>query len=169
MSAPRSLLTDELRGWIGREARYTAPEEVGRASIRYFALALGDENPLYHDESFASQTRHGGVIAPPTLVCETNQHYHRQPDDYGYIGHSWKLPLPPCRLIRGGNEYQFFQPVRASDRITVTWRIADIYERETGRGGLLLFVISEVTYHNQAGELLATNRETVMYQPAGGG
>ena len=169
MTARQSLLTDELRRWIGRQARYTAPEEVGRASIRYFALALGDDNPLYQDETFAGQTRFGGIVAPPTLICETSQHYHRQADDYGYIGHTWDLPLPPSRLIRGGNEYQFFQPVRPGDRITATWRIGDIYERATGRGGFLLFVISEVTYHNQDGELLASNRETVMYQPLGDG
>lgn len=165
MSAPKRLVTDELRGYIGQEVRYTAPEELGQASIRYFALALGDDNPLYRDEAFARQTRHGGIIAPPTLVCETNQPYDRQPDADGYIGHTWDLPLPECRLLRGANEYEFFQPVRPTDRITATWRISDIYERDTRRGGLLLFVASEVTYHNQAGELLAVNRETVIYQP----
>jgi hypothetical protein len=47
------LLTEELRGWIGREVSYAAPEEIGRASIRYFALAIGDDNPLYVDEDYA--------------------------------------------------------------------------------------------------------------------
>ena len=88
------LLTDELRGWIGREVAYTAPDEIGRAGIRYFALALGDDNPLYRDEAFAAQTRHGGIVAPPTLVCETNQCYDLQPDENGYVGHMWDLPLP---------------------------------------------------------------------------
>lgn len=165
MSAEQHLLTDEVRQWIGREARYTAPEELGRASIRYFAAALGDDNPLYRDDAFARHTRYGGVVAPPTLVCETNQVYDLPPDDDGYAGHTWALPLPNCRMLRGGNEYEFFRPVRPSDRISATCRIADIYERQTARGGLLLFVISEVHYHNQAGELLATNRETLIYQP----
>jgi hypothetical protein len=31
-----AMLTDELRACIGRQARYSAPEELGRASIRYF-------------------------------------------------------------------------------------------------------------------------------------
>ena len=38
-----SLLTEELKSWIGREAHYPAHEELGRASIRYFALAMGDD------------------------------------------------------------------------------------------------------------------------------
>ena len=44
---------EELKSWIGREVTYTAPEELGAASIRYFALALGDENPLFRDEAYA--------------------------------------------------------------------------------------------------------------------
>ena len=158
-----SRLTDELRAWIGREAVYTAPEELGRPAIRYFALATGDDNPLYRDEAVARQSRHGGLIAPPTLVCETNQLYTLPLDGNGYIGHNWDLPLADGRFIRGGNEYEFFQPVRPDDRITVTWRIVDIYERKTRQGGSLVFVISEARYANQRGELLAVNRETNIH------
>jgi acyl dehydratase len=158
-------MTDELRSWIGREATYVAPEELGRASIRYFALAIEDDNPIYQDEAFAAKTRHRGIIAPPTFVCETNQVVVQPPDESGYIGHHWDLPLPSKRFIRGGNEYEFYQPVRPSDRITVTWKILDIYERETRKLGNLLFVISEVRYTNQDNQLLAVNRETNIYAP----
>jgi acyl dehydratase len=158
------LLTDELRGFIGREVTYTAPEEIGRASIRYFALALGDPSPLYRDEDFARATRHGGIVAPPTFVCETCQYLEGPPDEDGYMGHVWPLPLASRRFVRGGNEYEFHQPLRPDDRLTVTWRIADIYERPT-RQGDRLFVVSEVRYANQRGELLAVNRETSVHEP----
>ena len=158
-------ISDELKAWIGREATYTSPEELGQAGIRYFALALGDDNPLYQDEAYARRSGHGGVIAPPTLVCETNQIYGLPPDENGYVGHSWPLPLPTTRFIRGGNEYEFHQPVRPDDRITVTWRIADIFEKDTRKGGALIFVISEARYTNQRGELLAVNRETNIHEP----
>ena len=160
-----SYITDELRSWIGREVSYAAPEELGRASIRYFALALGDDNPLFHDEAYARTTGHGAIVAPPTLVCETNQFFRNPPDDNGYIGHHWPLPLPSNRFIRGGNEYEFHQPVHAEDRITVTWRLVDLYERQTSSAGLMIFVVSEARYTNQRGELLAVNRETNIHQP----
>jgi len=35
-----TYITDELKSWIGREAIYTAPEELGQASIRYFAMVV---------------------------------------------------------------------------------------------------------------------------------
>ena len=49
MSEP--LLNDELRAWIGREVRYGAKENLVRASIRYFALAIDDDNRLYQDDA----------------------------------------------------------------------------------------------------------------------
>lgn len=158
-----SRMTEELRACIGKEATYTAPEELGRASIRYFALATGDKNPLYHDEAYALASAHAGIVAPPTLVCETNQLYACEPGDEGYFGHKWELPIASERTIRGGNEYEFYQPVRPDDLITVNWRIVDIYERDTRQAGSLIFVISEARYTNQRGELLAINRETTIH------
>jgi acyl dehydratase len=160
-----SRITDDLKGWIGREVTYTAPEEIGRAAFRYFALATGDDNPIYHDDAFAKATRHGGVVAPPTLVCETNQFMNQAVDEDGYVGHKWDLPLPHTRFIRGGNDYEFHQPMRPDDRVSVTWRILDIYERKTQKFGTLIFVVSEARYVNQRGEVLATNRETNIYAP----
>lgn len=148
------LLNDDLKQCIGREVSYIAPEEVGQAAIRCYALALEDENPLYRDEQFAKSTRHGGIIAPPTFVCETNQYMDAAPDTDGSIGHIWRLPIPPSRLLRIGNEYEFFRPLRPTDRFNATWRLANIYERTT-RAGPMLFVESEVRYTNQHRELVA--------------
>jgi acyl dehydratase len=160
-----TLLTDELKAWIGREAHYPAREELGRASIRYFALALGDENPLYVDDAYARQAGYPSVIAPPTLICETCQYAHRPPDAGGYIGHEWHLPVTGCRLIRAGNDYEFMRPVLPEDSISVTWTLEDIVERSASRGGTQLFVTSVAQYRDAGGELVAVNRETLVYQP----
>jgi acyl dehydratase len=162
-----SLLTDDIKAMVGREVSYTAPEEVGRASIRYFALAMGDNNPLYWDDGFARSQGYASVIAPPTFICETNQYMNRPPDEMGYIGHTWHLPIEGCRELRGGHEYEFFRPMVPTDRITATWRISDIQERMSGRGTPMLVVYSEAVYTNQDGERLAINRETIIYQPVG--
>ncbi|MGB7542451.1 MAG: MaoC family dehydratase N-terminal domain-containing protein [Burkholderiales bacterium] len=160
-----TLLTDELKAWIGREAHYPAREELGRASIRYFALAMGDDNPLYVDEDYAMEAGYPSVIAPPTLICETCQYAHRPPDPDGYIGHEWHLPVTNCRLIRTGNDYEFVRPVLPTDRISVTWTLEDIVERSASRGGTQLFVTSVARYRDAGGEVVAINRETIVYQP----
>ena len=160
-----ALLTDELKTWIGREAHYPAREELSRASIRYFALAVGDDNPLYYDDDYARQAGHDGVIAPPTLVVETSQYAHRPPDEDGYIGHAWDLPINGCRMIRAGNAYEFYRPVRPDDRISATWTLEKIEERPSSRGGTQLFVTSVARFFAADGELLALNRETTVFQP----
>ena len=52
-----TLLTDEIRAFIGQEATYEAPEALGAASFRYFALAIGDENPVYQKGNRAPDLR----------------------------------------------------------------------------------------------------------------
>lgn len=69
-------------------------------------------------------------------------------------------------MIRGGHEYEFFRPMLPTDRLSVTWRLDDISERKSSRGGRsMLVVIASATYTNQRGEMLARNRETLIYQP----
>ena len=48
-----ALLTEELRSWIGREAHYPAREELGRALIRYFALAMARDKVAADDSDMA--------------------------------------------------------------------------------------------------------------------
>ena len=159
-----SLLTEEVRAWIGKEAVYTAPEPLGRAGIRYFALAIGDDNPIYVDDEAARAAGYDGVVAPPTLICETNQYVTGARGADGLLAHWWDIPVESARPVRGGNEYTFHRPVRPTDVITATWRIADISEREGSDGAPMLVVRSEATYTNQEGELLATNTETIIYR-----
>ena len=67
-------LSPEIQNMIGNEWTFVAPEELGKASIRMFALAIGDFNPLYIDDGYASGSKYGGLIAPPTFICETTQY-----------------------------------------------------------------------------------------------
>lgn len=160
-----ALLTDELRGWVGREVTYPAHEPLSRASIRYFALALDDRNPLYTDPDAARAAGYRDVIAPPTLICETCQYSNNRPHGNGYIGHEWDLPVTNMRMIRAGNDYSFERPVHPDDEVTVTWRLENIEEKPSRRGGTQLYVTSLGRYENQDGALLATNRERVVLQP----
>ena len=162
-----SLLTDEIARQIGRTALYTAPEEFGRASFRYFARATGDDNPLYFDRTAAQAAGYRDVIAPPTFVCETNQYLDGEADEDGYLGHSWDLEVPNTRLMRGGHRYELFQPVYPDVVLTVTWRIADIVEKTSSSGSNLLIVTSVAEYADQHGTLLARNTDTLIYQELG--
>ncbi len=157
------MLTPEISAFVGKSISYTAPEPVGKASIRYFAMAIGDANPLYTDDDFARKHGYSGVIAPPTWICETNQYAGLPMDADGYAGHLWKIEVPNTRLVRGGNDYRFHQAIVEGDVITATWVIDSITERTNSKGLKMMTMFSTATYTNQKNELLATNTESLIW------
>ncbi|MEE9248894.1 MAG: MaoC family dehydratase N-terminal domain-containing protein [Dehalococcoidia bacterium] len=159
--AEESPILTELKKMVGREMVITGPEEVGRAAIRYFAQAIGDMNPLYLDEEYARGTRHGGIIAPLTLVCETMYYLVGDVDETG--GPARRFGLPVGMEIRGANDYEFFQPFRPDDILTAHWKVTDVLQKK-GRSGLLYFLQYDITYTNQRKELLAINHETLIFR-----
>ena len=59
----------ELRQTIGQEG--PLPQfntEATADAIRHFALGRGDDNPLYCDKQYATNSRFGDLIAPNTFV-----------------------------------------------------------------------------------------------------
>jgi hypothetical protein len=57
------------------------------------------------------------------------------------------------------------RPLLPTDRIAVTWTLESIVEKPSSRGGTQLFVSSVARYRDARGELVAINRETIVYQP----
>ncbi len=159
-----TLLTPELEALVGRTVAYTAPEPFGAAEFRYFALSVDDPNPIYTDDAAARAAGYDGVTAPPTFVTETNQYMSGTMDSHGYGGHGWGIEIPGTRMIRGGHDYEFHQPVKVGDVLTAEWTVVDVSERRSRQGALMVEVISEARYLNQHDELLAVNRERLIFQ-----
>lgn len=153
------MAIEELKKFIGRtDDPYIMDVEKG--AIKRYAEAIGDPNPLYHDEEHAAKSRYGTIISPP-----------------GFFG--WPVKSRPHlsgvrkelleaimkagykRLLDGGSEFDFLLPVRAGDTLAVSGRIADVYERE-GKAGKLMFAVTETTYINQNGYRVARLRSTLV-------
>ena len=154
----------EFEALKGQSATYQARAPLGAASFDYFARAVGDASAIYVDADAAIAAGYEGVVAPPTLVCETAQYSDRVPDENGYAGHNWEFPMDGWRRVRGGNAYRFHQPAVASDILCVKWEVESIKKTTDARGLPMVIVVSLATYYNQRGELLAENRETMMYR-----
>ena len=149
--AEDSVITDEMRSMIGVESGPSV-YEIEKGAIRRWADAIGDPNPLYHDEEYARNKGYRSIIAPPAFVAQ-----------YGFpvkAGQKQvRITSPLTRGLNGGSEYELFKPVQAGDIITSTTKLAELFERE-GRLGNMLFVINETTYKNQNGEVVAKHRGT---------
>ena len=148
MSTPTSVLTEEMRQQaIGAESPPVTTEVETGAIVR-FAQAIEDDNPLFSDEAAARNSSYGGLIAPPTFLRSM-----------GSIRPPVPFELPLTRVLDGGSDWEYFEPVRPGDRISAVARIADITER-TGRLGLMVITTVVVTYRNQLGEVAATQTST---------
>lgn len=148
MSTPTPVLTEEMRQQaIGLEGE-PVTTEVEKGAIIKFAQAIGDENHLFNDEMAARKSAYGGLIAPPTFLRSVGGNRPELPFD-----------LPFSRLLDGGSDWEYFEPVRVGDRITAVVRVTDIVER-TGRLGVMLIVTTVTTYRNQFGQVVATQTGT---------
>ena len=148
-----SVITQEMRDAIGVESE-PATHLVEAGAILKFAQAIGDPNPVFNDENAARESRYGGLIAPPTFLRSMGP---------GPMKAQVRSPYPAN--LDGGSEWEYFEPVRSGDCITVTVKVVDISERQ-GRLGNMVFTVRETRYVNQSGKTVATQRGTgISYQP----
>ena len=154
--AQESVITPEMRAAVGVESEpYT--NEIEKGAIVKFARAIGDANPIYTDEEAARRSRYGGLVAPPTFFRSLRS---------GPMKVDVKSPYPAN--LDGGSEWEYYEPARPGDRITVTHKISNIFERP-GRLGNMLFIQRETKYVNQFGTTVAIQRTTgISYQPPEG-
>ena len=151
MSTPTSFLTEEMRKQAIGSKSDPVTIEVEKGAILQFAQAISDDNPIYTDEAAARKTSYGTLIAPPTFLRSMRAVRPIIPFD-----------LPFDRLLDAGSDWEYFQPVRAGDRITANAQITDISER-TGRLGLMILVTTLITYQNQFDEITVTQTNTSIH------
>ncbi len=141
---------EELKDKVGTEWQ-SRVYEIERGMIQRFAQAIADPNPLWQDEEYARQTRHGGIIAPPTFIAT--------------LGLEQLQPLLTATaagaILHGSTELEYYHPVRVGDVITVTTKIAGFRQRH-GKMGTMTFVTFDITYENQRGELAGRCRQMLV-------
>lgn len=129
--------------------------EVEKGKVREFAKAIGDNNPVYHDEEAAREKGYEGLVVPPTFgtVCYTAS---------GLIFTILEdLEVDLIKILQGGQEYEYFKPIHAGSVLTGTTKIADIFEK-SGKTGTMQFLIIETTYVDQFNQKMLTERLTII-------
>jgi len=151
------VITDEARALVGVELD-PVTVEIDKTLLKRFAVAVkspNPPNPLYFDERYARTTKWGGLIAAPTLCG----------------GFPWLGPLldkinPTMDKYRvglnGGNEYEYFEPIRLADVLSARPRLAALSEKPRDDGGVMLVMDLEAEFHNQLGEKVLAARQTLL-------
>ena len=152
-----SVITEDMKKAIGVESEPTIVL-VEKEPIRRLAAAMGDNNPLYHDEEYAKKLGYRSIIAPPGFQPTYSFTLKTAPmrADAGP-----RMPTGFARFMNGGDEYEFFQPIQAGDVLSITRRLGDLYERD-GRMGKMFFTVNETVFRNQKKEIVLIQRSTTI-------
>jgi acyl dehydratase len=174
-AATGSILTDAVRGLVGVAGRtLTAPAPLGADTLRRFAQAAMERDPIHHDADAARARGYDGIVAPPLYPLhafprpfgarDPLQALDEDPDWDGIELVEDGLPplnLPLERLLNGGVDAEIFDLARIGDTLTSQSRYADITERR-GRGGPMVFVVVQTEYATTAGTDLLRVHTTMI-------
>ena len=137
---------------------------------------------IVSDEEEASRTQSATIWMSP--VCSAVVIQDRSFDDQnqlvyltrmrqrmrGFLGEQifvngepdFELPVETrayrLRLLNGSSELEYFQPIRVGDTITVVGRLARVKQT----AGPRVFLVTEVTWTNQRGELAVKGKNTYI-------
>ena len=104
----------------------TGSATVTAEHVAAFAKALGDANPEY------------ATTAPPTYpIAFMTQAMSGGMETFLELG------LNFMTLVHGEQEFEYVRPVKIGETLTLTGRIADVYEKTNSAGATLDFVVLE--------------------------
>lgn len=156
----RSLIPDETLAQVGELLAGPVEIEIEARESQRYALAVGDENPVYFDEEAAVAAGHRTIIAPPTFV--THAKVPPRPNGELRTDGLWRddggVRLEVSRMMFGGEEWDFLEPVCVGDRISVETRLAAVDQKE-GSKGPFVRVVRETTFARVDGTVVARSRQ----------
>ncbi len=172
------MLTPEILAYVGvSTATEFACDPVEQGAVRRYAQAIMDEDPDYGADAPAG-TPWGGPIAPPLFpnhafrrplgAPDVVQERAHDPHFDGTGGQAGGLPaiepLKSFAVLNGGAEFELYRYARQGERVQVTQRYADITEKVSSKGSMIL-VIVEAEIRTADDELLLRARRTLIRRP----
>jgi len=173
-----TLVTDAVRALVGvwSEAE-PACDPVEQGAVRRFAQAIMDDDSAYAPGA-GGGTRHGGPIAPPLFpnhmlrrplgTADVVQQRANDPDFDGVVPAAGLPPLPGLQhlpVLNGGSEFEFFRHARHGEQVEFRQRYAQVHEKISDKGTLIVVVI-EGEIRSRDGGLLLRSRRTLLRRAA---
>lgn len=125
---------------------------VSAEHVAAFADALGDASACY---------RGAEAVAPPTYpIAFMIQAMAGGADTFAELG------LDFATLVHGEQEFEYVRPIRVGETLTLTGRIADIYEKQSSSGGVLDFVTLETEATDPDGATVFWSRNVLISRRA---
>lgn len=147
-----------MKELVGKE-EHVVTCQVDKGMMMKLPWAVDDPNPLWRDEKYARQTRWGGLIASP-YFAEFLRFRGLSNYDKGLPSFGKPLPGSPANVV-GGEEVEYFRPIRPGDIITCSRRTTEVKKRASkSLDREVVIQTYEQTFTNQFGELVITHKST---------
>ena len=163
-----SIITAELRSWIGRTTPLRALEILSASDIRRYADATGDMNPLWLDDESARAAGYRGRLLPPTLVgwvpFSLKENLDGSASDTIDLRRQLPMPEAYTNVRNAGSETEWIQPAFFGEQLSIRSCVVDIVARQ-GRAGLGIYVTQEEQVLNAAEEIVMRRRHTIALFP----
>lgn len=164
-----SVITDEMRELIGKKGPETV-SELTTTSVRMFARSVGYVDPAFYDEAVARERGFRSLPAPPGYLGTPIYNPADSDPTFGGRrgGGGFRSPYP--LVLNGGTDIEYTgEQICAGDTLTSATALASLNERWSGALGVpMLIQVSETTYTNQNGKVVAISRGTGISYPAPG-
>ncbi len=152
---------------------FVARDAVNEPMIRQWCDAMSDSNPVYLDPEMAAKTRHGGIVAPPTMLDawtmqgwdmhvgydepqDEQQRLHKILTDAGYSG-----------VLGTDTEQEFDRYLVPGDVVTAETIVEHISEEKATGAGVGYFITTKTTFTDQNGESVGwMNFRVLKFIPA---
>lgn len=123
---------------------------IEKGAIKKFALAIGEDLPIYTDEDFAEKSPHGKIIAPPTFPRTL---------EYGEIE---GLDLPAAGLIHGEQVYHYKRPLYAGDVVYGQCQLLSVEKKQTRSGPLWFVKLKQYGFDEQNKEIFTSEKTLLL-------
>lgn len=138
--------------WIGVDLGSSALT-IERGRLKFFAKAIGETDPVYTDEAAARDAGYADLPAPPTFL------FAAELDSGALFALLDRLGVPLGKVLHGEQRFEYLAPAVAGDTVTVSSRIADLYDKKNGD---LEFIEIESQAVNQHGTPVARLRSVTV-------
>ncbi|WP_322795009.1 hypothetical protein [Tepidiforma sp.] len=142
-----SLVTDEVRALVGREAELGRVQVTARAYRRAYEVYVGGVPPAVPAE---------GEEVPGYVITGLESESEAP---------AFPQLLPNSLLI--ANEWWFARPLRMGEWLRMVHRVTDVRERFGGRFGYSIDVLSETVFIDASGAEVARSGRTMTQYSAG--
>ena len=149
------------KGWL------TVPHNAvcSADAVRRWAIAIGDDNPLYLDPRHADRSRWQCTVAPPGF--EWSMGWDRSPFPDAELQKASRGALRGVQLFHSGAEYRFYHPIREGDEIFKSEWLASVTPKESSFGKRSVLVDNANSFWNQHDEVCVTSNRWFVHVERG--